>query len=77
MRSLSRREKMSQPRSPRWVCSMTVGMMKLRIGGRDGVEVAHGLGFLFRLLGVFAGFGSSRLASSGVTISDGRRLVRR
>ena len=33
IRSLSRREKMSQPRSPRWVCSMTVGMMKLRIAG--------------------------------------------
>src|SRR4051794_32980715 len=27
MRSLSRREKMSQPRSPRCVCSTTVGMM--------------------------------------------------
>src|SRR5262245_20879039 len=36
MRSLSSREKMSQPRSPRWVCSMTVGMMKLLIGGRLG-----------------------------------------
>src|SRR3569623_123158 len=29
IRSFSSREKMSQPRSPRWVCSMTVGMMKL------------------------------------------------
>ena len=27
MRSLSRRLKMSQPRSPRWVCSTTVGMV--------------------------------------------------
>src|SRR5687767_10072722 len=36
IRSLSRREKMSQPRSPRWVCSMTVGMMKLLIGGSVG-----------------------------------------
>src|SRR5881397_4031648 len=33
IRSLRRREKMSQPRSPRWVCSMTVGMMKFEIGG--------------------------------------------
>jgi hypothetical protein len=36
MRSLSRREKMSQPRSPRWVCSMTVGMMKLDGGRKPG-----------------------------------------
>src|SRR5579883_896856 len=33
IRSLSRRLKMSQPRSPRWVCSMTVGMMKLSVSG--------------------------------------------
>src|SRR5262245_745442 len=36
IRSLSRREKMSQPRSPRWVCSMTVGMMKLLMTGGFG-----------------------------------------
>ena len=36
IRSLSSREKMSQPRSPRWVCSMTVGMMKLC--GAGGME---------------------------------------
>ena len=32
MRSLSRREKMSHPRSPRWVCSITVGMRMLLRG---------------------------------------------
>ena len=29
---------MSQPRSPRWVCSMTVGMMKLDVPGGAGVD---------------------------------------
>src|SRR5450432_1417172 len=39
IRSFSRREKMSQPRSPRWVCSMTVGIMKLDVtgGGRSNI----------------------------------------
>ena len=68
MRSLSRREKMSQPRSPRWVCSMTVGMMKLRSAarGRDGV-----LHVIILSLGLFGGSDccASARASSGVRIS--------
>src|ERR1039457_2668502 len=39
MRSLSRREKISQPRSPRWVCSMTVGMIMLLIMGAPSDDV--------------------------------------
>ena len=65
IRSLSRREKMSQPRSPRWVCSMTVGMMKLRIAG-GGTSLAHGVGSFFASRGLgFAGFGCFALRLFG------------
>ena len=42
MRSLSRREKMSQPRSPRWVCSTTVGISAVAISAGYLVIVASG-----------------------------------
>ena len=69
MRSLSRREKMSQPRSPRWVCSMTVGMMKLPMAAaarragtpRRGSAIRS---WCFRLLGLWPP--SSFASASGV-----------
>ena len=68
MRSLSRREKMSQPRSPRWVCSMTVGMMKLPNRRRARFELAHGW-IPFSAFGLGGAFAAR--ACSGVTISEG------
>ena len=67
---------MSQPRSPRWVCSMTVGMMKLLDGGRRRRRSAHGV-VLFRLSQPWSSsaWRSAALRSwracSGVTISEG------
>src|SRR5215467_3547549 len=74
MRSLSRREKMSQPRSPRWVCSMTVGMMKFRIDG--GTESNSLMGWVpfstYARLLLFSLRG--RLATGLVGRDDQRRL---
>ena len=44
MRSLSRREKMSQPRSPRWVCSITVGNDEVRVHSARGDPSFNGHG---------------------------------
>src|SRR5436305_796914 len=66
IRSLSRREKMSQPRSPRWVCSMTVGMMKLPVAGGGASKGPNGwrsLMVFFRFL-FASGSGRGRRFSS-------------
>src|SRR4051794_29255497 len=64
MRSLSSREKMSQPRSPRWVCSMTVGMMKLPMegGGASWAPMRKGSRSLmvFSVSSFASGFGCRR-----------------
>src|SRR5438128_877807 len=70
IRSLSRREKMSHPRSPRWVCSMTVGMMKLPVAGGGASKGPKGWLMAFSVSSFASGSGCGRRFSSRLIGGD-------